>query len=101
MSSMSLPLAPLTSLANPRVKAATALRERRERDQTGLTLIDGARELRRALDAGAVIVERHAHTRVVPGSAAERGQDATVFWNYVDLRCRFSRAVRIEARLVQ
>ena len=57
MSSMSLPLTPLTSLANPRVKAATALRERRERDQTGLTLIDGARELRRALDAGAVIVE--------------------------------------------
>ena len=57
MSSMSLPSAVLTSFANPRVKAATALRERRERDRTGLTLIDGARELRRALDAGAVVVE--------------------------------------------
>lgn len=57
MSSMSLPLAVLTSLANPRVKAATALRERRERDQTGLTLIDGAREVRRALDAGGLVVE--------------------------------------------
>ena len=33
MSSMSLPLAPLTSLANTRVKAAAALRERRERDR--------------------------------------------------------------------
>jgi len=47
----------LTSAANPRVKAALALRDRRERDRTGLTLIDGARELRRALDAGAAVAE--------------------------------------------
>ena len=48
-----LPYPPLlTSAANPRVRAAAALRERRERDRTGQTLIDGARELRRALDAG-------------------------------------------------
>ncbi len=32
----------LTSAANPRVKAAIALRDRRERDRTGLTLVDGA-----------------------------------------------------------
>ncbi len=47
----------LTSHANPRVKAAAALRDRRERDRSGLTLIDGVRELRRALDAGAFVVE--------------------------------------------
>ena len=47
----------LTSLANPRIRAAAALRDRRERDRTGLTLIDGAREIRRAIDAGADLVE--------------------------------------------
>jgi len=41
-----------------------------------------------ALDAGMEIVERHAHSKIVPGSLAERGLDATVFWNYVDLRFR-------------
>jgi len=57
MSAMASPAPPLlTSLANPRVKAATALRDRRERDRTGLTLIDGAREVRRALAAGVEVV---------------------------------------------
>lgn len=41
-----------------------------------------------ALDARCEILERHAHSRSVPGSAAEAGRDATVFWNYVDLRFR-------------
>ena len=49
--------------------------------------------------AGCEIVERHAHSRVVPGSRAELGRDATVFWNYVDLRFRRANAFRIEARL--
>ena len=52
-----------------------------------------------ALQAGFEIVERHAHTRVVPGSQAEAGRDATVFWNYVDLRFRSPRPFRIEASL--
>ncbi|HET7704114.1 MAG TPA: TrmH family RNA methyltransferase [Candidatus Limnocylindrales bacterium] len=46
------PPPPITSLTNPRVKAAVRLRDRRERDETGLTILDGAREIRRALDAG-------------------------------------------------
>ena len=41
-----------------------------------------------ALTAGCEIVERHAHSRRLPGSMAARGRDATVFWNYVDLRFR-------------
>jgi TrmH family RNA methyltransferase len=47
---MTLP--PITSLTNARVKAAVRLRDRRERESTGLTIIDGAREILRALDAG-------------------------------------------------
>jgi len=43
---------PITSLTNPRVKAAVRLRDRREREETGLTIVDGAREVLRALDAG-------------------------------------------------
>jgi glycosyltransferase involved in cell wall biosynthesis len=41
-----------------------------------------------ALKAGFEIIERHAHTRVIKGSLAESGRDATVKWNYVDLRFR-------------
>ena len=52
-----------------------------------------------ALDAGCEIVERHAHTQVIPGSLAEKGRDATVFWNYIDLRFRSDQELRIEARL--
>jgi len=52
-----------------------------------------------ALRAGLEIVERHAHSRAVPGSLAERGRDATVFWNYVDLRFRAPHAFRVEARM--
>ena len=43
---------PITSLTNPRVKAAVRLRDRREREATGLTIVDGAREILRALDSG-------------------------------------------------
>ncbi len=83
---------PLTSLANPRVKAAAALRDRRERDRTGLTLVDGARELRRALDAGVEVVEafvcepllagpdaRAALDRLAAGSAPVRPTSEAVF----------------------
>jgi hypothetical protein len=52
-----------------------------------------------ASGAGFEIVERHAHSRIVPGSKAEVDRDATVFWNYVDLRFRAKQAFRIEATL--
>jgi hypothetical protein len=52
-----------------------------------------------ALEAGFEIVERHAHSRKFPGSMAERGLDATVFWNYVDLRFRAPMDVQIEVRV--
>lgn len=52
-----------------------------------------------ALAAGLEIIERHGHSRVVPGSQAEQDLDATVFWNYVDLRFRNDLAWRIETEL--
>ena len=47
----------LTSAANPRLRAAAALRDRRARVRTGLLLVDGAREVARALDCGVTLVE--------------------------------------------
>jgi TrmH family RNA methyltransferase len=41
----------IDSPSNPRVRAAAALRERRDRDRSGLTLVDGGREARRAIEA--------------------------------------------------
>jgi RNA methyltransferase, TrmH family len=42
----------IESASNPRIRSAVALRERREREGTGLTLVDGGREARRAIEAG-------------------------------------------------
>jgi len=47
----------ITSLANDRIKRLVRLRNRRERDRTGLFLIEGFRELRRAVAVGVVIDE--------------------------------------------
>ncbi|MGA0599509.1 VanW family protein [Caulobacter sp. KR2-114] len=52
-----------------------------------------------ALQAGCRIVERHPHSRIVPGSAAAWGRDATVAWNYVDLRFAPPGDLRLVARL--
>lgn len=54
-----------------------------------------------ALLAGLEVVERHPHSRAVPGSAAAAGRDATVAWNYVDLRVRPDEAVLLEAFLTR
>lgn len=47
-----MPATPLviTSLQNPRVKAVVGLRQRSDRDERGEMLIEGYRELKRALD---------------------------------------------------
>ena len=47
----------ITSLQNPRVKDAVRLRDRRHREKQGRILIDGARELRRAIAAGVKLLE--------------------------------------------
>ncbi len=52
-----------------------------------------------AVDAELEIVERHRHSTIVSGSDAEIDRDATIFWNYVDLRFRSNQPLRIEAEL--
>jgi TrmH family RNA methyltransferase len=47
----------ITSMHNPRVKAAARLREARQRQKQGRIIIDGARELLRAIEAGVEVVE--------------------------------------------
>lgn len=47
----------IVSPGNPRIKAAASLRDRAARVATGLTLVDGAREVRRAIDAGVEVIE--------------------------------------------
>ncbi len=47
----------IASPKNARVRDAAALRDRRARDETGLTLVDGWRELERALAGGAKPVQ--------------------------------------------
>jgi RNA methyltransferase, TrmH family len=51
------PTGAITSAANPRVRAALALRNRAGRTDAGRLLVDGGREVGRALDAGCLIVE--------------------------------------------
>lgn len=50
-----------------------------------------------AQDAGLEVVERHSHSRQIPGM--EAGRDATVAWNYVDLRFRSDQPFSVEAFL--
>jgi len=52
-----------------------------------------------ALKSGCAILERHAHSRAVPGSAAQLGRDATVAWNYVDFRFRAPQEMRLRVIL--
>ena len=69
---MSLPHpgAVIGSPKNPRVRAAVDLRERRARDASGLTLVDGVRELGRALDGGMRVVEVFADETALTSDAA-------------------------------
>lgn len=52
-----------------------------------------------ALKANFDITERHKHTKVIKGSLAEKDRDATVKWNYIDLRFKSSFDFRIDIEL--
>jgi TrmH family RNA methyltransferase len=47
----------ITSLQNPRVKQLVKLRDRRPRDEAGVFLVEGYREIRRALEKGVKLAE--------------------------------------------
>jgi TrmH family RNA methyltransferase len=60
----------ISSTANPRVKALLALRRRRTRDETGLTLVDGIEELALAITAGIRPIEVFVCPELTQGEAA-------------------------------
>ena len=64
--------ATIDSPANPRIKAALRLRERRERETTSLTLVDGGREALRAMEGGAVVESAFVCTTLLSSPEARR-----------------------------
>lgn len=65
----------LSNPSNPRIKAAAALRDASERRARGLTLVDGAREARRALEAGIEVVEAFICEPLLAGADARVALD--------------------------
>jgi TrmH family RNA methyltransferase len=61
----------IESPTNPRIRAALALRERRERDRTGLTLVDGGRESLRAIEAGVAVETAFVCLELVSGTTPD------------------------------
>ncbi len=61
----------ISSPQNPRIKAVVALRDRRDRERTGRIVIDGAREVLRALRSGIVVEELFACADLCRGDDAK------------------------------
>jgi len=66
----------IDSPANPRIRSAAELRERRDRDRTGLTLVDGGREARRAVDAGVEVDTAFVCSELLTSEDARAAVDA-------------------------
>jgi len=52
-----MPVEKITSLQNPRLKELVRLRDRRPRDEAGVFLVEGYREIRRAMEKGVALAE--------------------------------------------
>ena len=52
-----LPVEKISSLQNPRIKQLVKLRDRRPRDEAGVFMVEGYREVRRALEKGVALTE--------------------------------------------
>jgi TrmH family RNA methyltransferase len=70
-----MPSPVLASPSNPRIKSIARLRDRRERESTGLTLVDGAREVRRALESNVDVVEAFVCEPLLAGEDARVALD--------------------------
>ena len=68
----------LTSLANPRVKAAARLRSRRQRRRQGRFLVEGRREIAAALDAGWPLETVFYCADLFAERSAEKNKDAVL-----------------------
>ena len=62
----------ITSTANPRIKAAARLRDRRGRADQGRIIIDGVREIGRALEAGVQVTELFYFSELCSDEAHQR-----------------------------
>ena len=69
------PVELISSLQNPRVKQLVKLRDRRPRDEAGVFLVEGYRQIRRALDKGIPFTELYICPEWYPG---EQGNEATL-----------------------
>ena len=47
----------ITSVSNPRIRRLAALRDRRQRDEEGVFVVEGSREMGRAVAAGVRLLE--------------------------------------------
>jgi TrmH family RNA methyltransferase len=65
----------ISSLQNPRVKQLVKLRDRRPRDEAGVFLVEGYRQIRRALDKGVALTELYLCPEWYPG---EQGNEAAL-----------------------
>ena len=57
VSSVGTPVEKISSLQNPRIKQLVKLRDRRSRDEAGVFLVEGYREIRRALEKQVALTE--------------------------------------------
>jgi RNA methyltransferase, TrmH family len=71
-----MPSRTIASPSNPQIKSVARLRDRRQRDSTGLTLVDGTREVRRALESGIDVVEAFVCEPMLAGEDARAALDA-------------------------
>ena len=78
MSAMRSPADAIASPSNPRIKATARLRDRRGRDAAGLTLVDGVREVRRALESSIEVVEAFICEPLLGGEDARAALDALI-----------------------
>jgi RNA methyltransferase, TrmH family len=64
--------APISSLQNQRIKEVVKLNNRRQRDKRRQTVVEGIREVTRALDSGLVPAEAYLCPALMAGEEAER-----------------------------
>ena len=73
MTTMSPPA--IASPSNPRIKSTARLRDRRDRETAQLTLVDGSREVRRALQSDVEVVEAFVCETLLAGEDARAALD--------------------------
>ncbi|MCI0344299.1 MAG: RNA methyltransferase [Chloroflexi bacterium] len=66
----------ITSRTNPRLRSAARLRDRGARSETGMTLVDGAREVNRAFEAGVAFEALFVCSELLSGPDARAALEA-------------------------